>query len=83
MMILKYRTGEEIRLGDHVLFHREPAVIRLVVTDSVDAETEWHMRMHGGGVQIHEPKHFGLAFIPAGQIEDCEDLEFVSRAAEA
>jgi hypothetical protein len=51
-----------------------------VVTESIDSETEWHMREHGGGVRISEPKHFGLAFIPAAQIEEYEDLVFVSRA---
>ena len=82
-MILKYQTGEEIRLGDRVLFHGEPASVSLVVTDSVDRDTDWHMHMHGGGVQIREPKHFGLVFIPASQIEECEDLEFVSRSSES
>ncbi len=79
-MILKYQSGEEIKKGDHVLFHREPGEIELVVTESVDPESDWHMREHGGGIMILEPKHFGRAFIPADQIEETEDLEFVSRA---
>jgi hypothetical protein len=81
MMALKYQSGEEIQRGDHVLFHGKPGEIELLVTQSVDAETDWHMREHGGGVRISEPKHFGLVFIPAAQIEEFEDLQFVSRAA--
>jgi hypothetical protein len=78
-MTLRYQSGEEIRRGDRVRFHGEPGRIELVVTESVSPETEWHMREHGGGIQISEPKRFGLTFIPAAQIEEYEDLEFVSR----
>jgi hypothetical protein len=81
-MILKYQSGEEIRKGDRVLFHGEPGEIELVASELTgDAETDWHIREHGGGVLIREPKVFGRAFIPANQLDETEDLQFVSRAA--
>ncbi|MFZ3333731.1 MAG: hypothetical protein WA197_24040 [Candidatus Acidiferrales bacterium] len=79
---LKYRSGEEIKKGDRVLFRGEPGTIELVVVDFGDAEANWHMETHGGGMMIIEPKFFGRAFIPADQIDETEDLEFVSRAPE-
>ena len=78
-LVLKYRTGEEIKKGDRVLFHRNPAEIELVACDDTDAETDWYMKEFGGGVLIREPKVFGRAFIPADQLDEDEDLEFVSR----
>jgi len=38
MDALKYRSGEEIRKGDSVLFHGEKAQIELVATDPRDDE---------------------------------------------
>ena len=74
-MILKYRSGEEIERGDHVLFHGEAAEVEFVA-DVSDAETESFFQKFGGGVMIADPK----AFIPAGHLDEYEDLEFVSRA---
>ena len=82
-MILKYLTGEEIQKGDRVLYHGEGAEIEFVVTDTSDPETEWYFQEFGGGimlVQRVEPKSFGSVFIDASDIDDTEDLEFVSRA---
>jgi hypothetical protein len=82
-MILKYLTGEEIRKGDRVLYHGEPAEVEFAVTDASDPETEWYFGEFGGGlmiVQPVEPKSFGSVFISACDIDDTEDLEFVSRA---
>ena len=80
MHILKYRSGEEIRKGDRVLFHGEPGRIELVATDPSDPEGNWYVSEFGGGVMIREPKCFGRAFVRADSIDSCEDLEFVSRA---
>jgi len=76
---LKYRTGQEIRNGDRVLFHRNPAEIELVACDPDDPDAAWCMKEFGGGVLIREPRVFGRAFIPADQLDEDEDLEFVSR----
>jgi hypothetical protein len=79
-VILKYQSGEEIKKGDRVLFHREPGQIeRVAVGLTSDPENDWHMREHGGGIMILEAFQ-GHTFIPADQICDCKDLEFVSRA---
>ena len=78
-MILKYQSGEEIKKGDRVLFHREPGEIELVASQPGDAETEWYITEYGGGVMIVE-RVAGRTFIPAAQIDECHDLEFISRA---
>ena len=39
-MSLKYQSGEEIKKGDRVLFHREPARIELVASEPGDPETD-------------------------------------------
>lgn len=77
-MILKYRSGEEIKKGDRVLFHREPGQIELIAVDINDSEQAWHMQEYGGGVLIREAVS-GLTFVPADQLPEYEDLEFVSR----
>ncbi|HEV2490123.1 MAG TPA: hypothetical protein VGT03_09970 [Candidatus Acidoferrales bacterium] len=76
-----YQSGEEIKKGDRILYHREPGQVELVADDPNDADPEvkWHMEEHGGGIAIADPV-FGHVFIPADQIAETEDLEFVSRA---
>jgi hypothetical protein len=84
MTTLKYRTGEEIRRGDHVLFHGKAAQIEAVATPSFcdpdNPETAWHVREFGGGVLVSDPLVSGHSFIRAESIPDYEDLEFVRRA---
>ena len=78
-MRLYYQSGEEIKKGDHVLFHLAPAIIERVATDANDSESRYYVEEDGGGVLIREPNDKNLTFIPADQLADCEDLEFVSR----
>ena len=78
-MALKYQSGEEIKKGDHVLFHRGPGRIELVASELGDAETDWYVLEYGGGVMVLDSVA-GLTFIPADQVSEYEDLEFVSRA---
>ena len=74
----KYQSGEEIRKGDRVLFHGQPAEIELVVTRYIgDPATDWYIENEGPGVMVIEPKVFGRAYIQ--QTEKSEDLVFVSR----
>lgn len=78
--ILRYRSGEEIKRGDHVLFHRNPAEVELVASDPNDPEEAWwYMKKFGGGVRILDPTVSGRTFIPKGDLDEYEDLEFVSR----
>jgi len=79
LMILKYQSGEEIKKGDRVLFHREPGLVEIVAVERGDPETNWFMQEYGGGVMILE-RVSGRTFIPVDQIDQCDDLEFVSRA---
>jgi len=82
-LILKYQSGEEIRKGDRVLMHGEAGEIELVASEPGDQETNWYVEQYGGGVMIREsePKAFGRIFIPAGQLDETEDLQFVARGA--
>ena len=80
ILILKYRSGEEIRKGDRVLFHGNPAEIELVARDPNDSEAAWYMQEFGGGVMILDPMVSGRTFIATDQINKCEDLDFVARA---
>lgn len=79
-LVLKYRSGEEIKKGDCVLFHGNPAEIELVACDESEPEAAWHMQEHGGGVLVRDPMVSGRTFVPADQIDEYEDLEFVSRS---
>jgi hypothetical protein len=75
--VFLYQSGDEIKKGDRVLYHDEPAEIEFVA-DSVtgDAGLDWYVKEYGGGVMIRVS--FGPAFLTDPH-RDC-DLEFVSRA---
>jgi hypothetical protein len=77
---LKYRSGQDIRKDDRVLFHGNPAEIELVAYDPNDPETAWHVSEYGGGVSVSDPMVSSRTFIPRDQLKEYEDLEFVSRA---
>lgn len=77
---LVYRSGEEIRPGDRVLFHGEPAQIEFVL-DGEHNPDDWPAEDYGRGVMVAEPKVFGHAFLPEDTLATSEDLEFVSRTA--
>jgi len=78
-MILRYSSGEEIRKGDHILFHREPGYVEFVAVQRGDPKTDWYVEEYGGGIMITD-RITGSTFISVDQIADTEDLEFVSRA---
>lgn len=80
-MVFRYQSGEEIRTGDHGLFHREEAEVEFVASNPDDSAAAWYIQEFGGGVMIDDPKVSGHTLIPAGHLENYEDLEFVSRAA--
>ena len=77
-MTLKYLSGEEIIKGDRVLFHRGPGQVELVADALDNSETDWYVKEYGGGVMIMDAVA-GRTFIPADQIDEYEDLEFVAR----
>jgi hypothetical protein len=69
----------KIKKGHRVRFHQESAETGLVATDVNDPESAWYVKEFGGGFFL-DPLVSGRTFIPAGQLDECEDLEFVSRA---
>ena len=81
-MALHYRSGQEIKKGDRVLFHRNPAEVEFVAFDAGDPELAWYVSEYGGGVGILDAGVAGRTFIPAKEIPEYEDLEFVSRGSE-
>jgi len=75
--MLRYRTGEEIRKADRVLFHGRPGEIELVVADRTgDPAIDWYVENEGAGVMVLEPRVFGRAYVQ--HTEEAEDLVFVS-----
>jgi len=66
-IVLKYRSGEEIRKGDHVLFHGNPAEIELVASNSNDPEAAWYIKEYGGGVIVSDPMVSCRTFIRKGR----------------
>lgn len=72
-MPLTYVSGEEIRSGDRVLYHGEPAQVEFVANRG-DAQSAWYLEQCGEGCMILAPS-FGRVFAA----NDDEDLEFVAR----
>ena len=79
-MALKYQSGEEIKQGDRVLFHGNPAEIEFVASDANDLQAASYIEQFGGGVMVLDPRVSGRTFISANDLPEYEDLEFVSRA---
>jgi hypothetical protein len=82
ILILKYGSGEEIKKGDRVRFHGNPAQVEFVACGRNDPEAAWHIEEYGGGVMILDPMVSGRTFIATDQINEYEDLEFVSQLTE-
>jgi hypothetical protein len=76
---MKYKSGEEIRKGDKVLFHGEPGEIEFIADKLIgDPAMDWHMKEQGPGVMVLEPKRYGHAYLR--DTENAEDLVLVSRS---
>ncbi len=74
-----YQSGEEVKKGDRVTYHGEPGEIEFGAEKVVgDSGIDWHVREHGGGVMIIEPKNFGRVFVH--NPENDEDLILIARA---
>jgi hypothetical protein len=75
--MLKYLSGEEIRVGDLITYAGESGIVEFVITEkSGDPSMDWYIDEFGGGIMIRAVR-FGNLFID--DIENTEDLEFVSR----
>jgi hypothetical protein len=74
-MALKYRSGDEVRAGDQILYNLVPGKIDFVAVRG-DLEHAWYVEQCGEGCMILVAP-FGNLFVNAPQ--DDEDLDFVSR----
>jgi hypothetical protein len=69
VLILKYRSGEEIKKGDRVLFHGNPAEVELVAFDPNEPEHVWYVQEFGSGVMILDRIVSGRTFIATDQLK--------------
>jgi hypothetical protein len=53
-MSLTCSTGEEIHLGDRILYHGEPGQVEFVA-ELGDLETGWYIEQFGGGFMVLAP----------------------------
>jgi hypothetical protein len=71
---LRYASGEEIQLGDRVLYDEIPAQAGLIASNPDDPDENWYIQSSGKGVMLIEPAIFGRLFTTA-----IDALEFVER----
>ncbi len=77
-MAFAYRSGEEVKSGDHITYHGEPGEVEFVVSSRTgDPAMDWYSEQFPGGGFMVSAKSFGKVFLPGSDID--EDLEFVSR----
>ncbi len=77
---MRYKTGEEIKDGDRVLFHQQEAEIEYVAERATgNEEMDWNLRENGAGVMILEPREFGRVYVR--NTENLEHLVFVGRSS--
>jgi hypothetical protein len=77
---MKYGSGEEIQMGDHVRLYGKPAQVEFVcLPNDPNAAAAWYARRNGRGVLIYEPTVSGYIFIPEQQTNESENLTFLSR----
>jgi hypothetical protein len=73
-----YKSGEEVRSGDHVTYHGELGEVEFVVERATgDPTMDWYFEQFPGGGFMVNVKSLGRVFLSGGQIE--EDLEFLAR----
>lgn len=76
-----YQSGEEVRCGDHILFHGEEGLVELVVAHKVgDDAVDWYLQEYPGGGLMLKANNFGNVFLRENEID--EELVFVSRKVE-
>jgi hypothetical protein len=83
-MILKYQSGEDVRLGDKVTYGGKAGTVELIVVGLTgDLENDWQFEANGPGVLVVEvePKLFGRLYLCDPETKS--DLLLVARATGA
>jgi hypothetical protein len=79
-MMLRYKSGEEIRLGDHVTFGGNAGAIGLVVVGPTgDRDNDWQFETNGAGVLVVEATPTSFTRVYLRNPETKSELLFVSR----
>jgi hypothetical protein len=73
--ILAYRSGQDIRPGDSILYHGERGKVEFVAVPD-DPNTVWYVQRYGSGCMILVPS-FGRVFVTTP--DEDEDLDFIER----
>lgn len=78
-MPFKYQSGEEVQVGDRVIYGRDSGKVEFMVTEiSGDPAMDWYVEEYpGGGFMILTDRGVRV-FLQ--HPEDDEDLELVSRS---
>lgn len=78
-MPFKYQSGEEVQVGDRVIYGRDSGKVEFIVTEiSGDPAMDWYLKEYpGGGFMILTDKGVRV-FLQ--HPEDDEDLDLVSRS---
>lgn len=80
MLVLRYKTGEEIKKDDPVVYHGSQGGVERVRLNPRDPEQDWYVLEYGGDMDCDGV--FGRVFIAAGDTDEFEDLAFIARAGE-
>lgn len=78
---LTYKSGEEIKSGDHITYHGEPGKVEFIVTEKVgNPAINWYIDQFQQGGFMIVANNFGNVFVTNGANND---LEYLSRAGGA
>lgn len=79
MNALHYTSGQEIKEGDHILYHGESGRVAFIAIHRTgDRARDWYVDQFPGGGLMVEAENFGSVFLNLSEID--EQLELVSRA---
>lgn len=77
-MTLRYHSGHEVKKGDRIRYHGEPAVVNFVVIERTgDPSVDWYMDEFPEGGCMLEASAFGHVFVPSTDLHD--HAQFLSR----
>ena len=75
-MTFTYRSGEDIRAGDRIVYAGSPGEVEFVVNGATgDPAVDWHLTHSPNGGVMLRTAAMGLVFLE----EVHEDLDFMSR----